>query len=383
METYRDSELFYLTELGQFLKNVLEFLFLNKAIDDVLEIKWNIQYLDRAVTTANVYSEREFFLEIVIVLKQLMLDEEKKEKVRLVIEEYFSITNESFRFREIEGKSFVTTRMKDFGRDDFYLKRGSTSIPIRFNEFEVCISIESLSRNFLPSPKFILSNEDIARYEEKVINGLMKEMDEILKQMKEYEKPVIVCEGKTDKTIIETAWNKLYPKIRMPFEIMPSGVYLEISESEGSADQVRRLLELITTIIPSGKYCVGLFDNDKEGNDQYKGLSKKVFEDYDLTKFKRKHKRNDIYGMLLPAPEFRGNYVNQNINHRFFEIEHYFSDSILESNNMKGETVAPDSKLFKIKGDKVKFSESISRLSSSDFEHFKVLFDSLCKMISC
>lgn len=383
METYRDIELFHLRELGQFLKNVLEFLFLNNTIDDVLEIKWNIQHLDWPIPREKVYPEREFFLEIVIVLKQLMLDKEKTEKIKLAIEEYFPISNDTSIFKKIEDQSFVATRMNDVGRDDFNFKRDSKNIPIRFNQFEFCISIESFLRDTLPSPKLILSSKDFSRHEEKVISRLMKERDEILKQIKEYEKPVIICEGKTDKTIIETAWNKLNPKIRMPFEIMPSGVYLEINESEGNADQVRKLLESIANLIPPGKYYIGLFDNDKEGNNQYKGLSKKVFEEYDLTKFKRKHRKYDIYGMLLPVPEFRTKYVSQSMNHRFFEIEHYFHDSILEHNNMKGETVAPDSELFEIKGNKVKFSEIISSLSSKYFENFKVLFDSICETINC
>jgi 5S rRNA maturation endonuclease (ribonuclease M5) len=380
METYKHGELFYLTELGQYLKNVLEFLFLKKGVDDFEEIKWNVLYFDWDIITGKVDFQREFFLEIVIVLKSILLDKEMKDRIKSVITEYFLTLDESVSVREIEGKSVTLTRIGDFQKDVFYLKKDSIGIPNRFNRFEICISIESFLRDKSPSPKLILSNKDIAGYEKKVIDGLMKDRNKILDQLNEHEKPVIICEGKTDKTIIEIAWNKLYLNTKMPFQVIPSGVYLEIKESEGSAEQIRRTLELIANKVE--KTCIGLFDNDKEGNEQFKGLNKNVFEGYELNKFTRKHKKYNIYGMLLPVPDIRKGYVGQKMDHRFFVIEHYFSDDILKQNEMIGDNITPDSKLFRIKGNKIKFAENVSHLEKDYFDHFKVLFDKILEIIN-
>jgi hypothetical protein len=87
----------------------------------------------------------------------------------------------------------------------------------------------------------------------------------------------------------------------------------------------------------------------------------------------------------LPIPEYRRNYSGSSMNHRFFVIEHYFSDEILRQNNMIGESIAPDSIIFRINGTsgkKDKFSNEISQLNISDFEHFKTLFNALNEMIS-
>jgi len=125
---------------------------------------------------------------------------------------------------------------------------------------------------------------------------------------------------------------------------------------------------------PDEKICIGLFDNDKEGNEQFKGLNKKIFEKFASDKLIRKHKVNKIYGMLLPVPSNRIKYFGTSINHRRFVIEHYFNDKILEQFNMKGETIAPDSEIFEISGNKASFSKSISQLDKEEFQTFEILF---------
>lgn len=198
-----------------------------------------------------------------------------------------------------------------------------------------------------------------------------------------YSMPILIVEGKTDKWIIEKAWSKLYPHKDIPFEIVPSGLYIKIDDSEGNADQVKRTLELVSTMIKNDKIIIGLFDNDKEGNNKFKGLSGKVFENHNLSSFKRKHRAKLIYGILLPVPENRNSFVGHKLNQRFLEIEHYFSDSVLQRNRLKGDKVASDSAIFSVRNkNKTKFArEIIDNLDASEFDNFNLLFEELNRIL--
>lgn len=378
MESYKHKELIYLTELGQYLKSVLEFCFLREQLNDRIEqIKWNIQWFDLSMISGNKKESKEYFLEIVIVLNSPILSQTDKGSTIKAIENYFTIQQEQPTIREIDGNTVEVTRMQDAQKERFNLTKGGSGIPERLNNYEATISIESQLRNLLPSPKLILSSDEIKNQERKLIDELIEERSIILKKLDSYQKPIVICEGKTDVKIIKTAWEKLYPETDIPFQVVPSGVWLEIDKSEGNADQIRRLLELYAPINPESKICIGLFDNDKEGNDQFKGLNKNIFDEYEKVNTTRKHKKHNIYGMLLPVPDFRSKYFGTSISHRFFVIEHYFSDEILNKYNMVGDNVAPDSAIFEISGDKENFSNLISQLDEKEFENFKTLFEKI------
>lgn len=185
----------------------------------------------------------------------------------------------------------------------------------------------------------------------------------------------IITEGKTDKILLETAWGKLYPNEIMPYHIISSGLELEEAKRSGGADSVRRTIEFISTI--SDMKLIALFDNDREGNEQFKGLNKNIFENYSIQNEIRKHKKKDIYGLLLPVPTNRNIFVtSDNLTQRYFVIEHYFSDDILSENNMKGNSIL-GSPVFEISGDKDSFSRSVRDLESNEFNGFTVLFDQI------
>ena len=190
-------------------------------------------------------------------------------------------------------------------------------------------------------------------------------------------KPLIITEGKTDKRILEIAWRKLYNK-NMPFEIQSSGVEIEEDKNQGSADLVKRALELDKH---KDRIIIGIFDNDAEGNNQFKGLKKNVFENYSIHKSIRKHLKKNIYGILLPVPEIRKKFVTEDdIGQRFFVIEHYFSNNILDRNNMKGKSIL-GTEVFKVNNGKDKFSKSIEELEKDEFESFQLLFNLIIQII--
>ncbi|NIY90503.1 ATP-dependent nuclease, partial [Vibrio campbellii] len=171
------------------------------------------------------------------------------------------------------------------------------------------------------------------------------------------EVPLVVTEGKTDQKILTIAWSKLYPDTDLPFEIISSGIEIDESSRRGSAESVRKSLEYASTI--SDKTIIGLFDNDHEGNVRFKGLSKDIFEEHSLESRSRKHLSKNIFGLTLPVPSHRTAFINeQSLNQRYIAIEHFFSDQVLESNNMKGESILPGSEVFEIIGNKNRFSQN-------------------------
>lgn len=197
---------------------------------------------------------------------------------------------------------------------------------------------------------------------------------------KENNNPILITEGKTDRKIIINAWNKLYPTEEFPFTIISSGLSISEDARSGNAETVRRTLEFISTIMED-IVVIGIFDNDREGNEQFKGLNKTIFEAHSLSCNYRKHKEKQFYGMLLPIPEFRNFFVTTNsLTQRYFVIEHYFENSILESKNMKGENIL-ETEIFEIKGNKTSFSEDVSNLTQTDFKHFSILFDKIKELI--
>jgi len=65
---------------------------------------------------------------------------------------------------------------------------------------------------------------------------------------------------------------------------------------------------------------------------------------------------------------------------RYFVIEHYFSNEVLQRNNMMGTSIL-GTEVFKVNNGKDKFSKSLKELESKEFEKFKILFELLEKII--
>ncbi len=199
-------------------------------------------------------------------------------------------------------------------------------------------------------------------------------------------KPLVITEGKTDKKIIETAWEKLYLNTEIPFEILDAGTHPNAKERNGGAKELNEQLRYICNSPPHHK-IIGVFDNDGEGNKQFNGLltnkngwkllTHKI-SNLEETLVYKKHPENEVYAILLPIPKSRDNYKDQDKRSEYLCIEHYFPDFILEKYSLKGGPVLPETTAFKIKGSKTKFAtETIQTLPPEDFASFKILFDAL------
>lgn len=210
-----------------------------------------------------------------------------------------------------------------------------------------------------------------------VKEGLASVLSEIEKSNN---KPIVLTEGKTDQKILEVAWSKLYSNTELPYSIVSSGIHFDENSRTGSADTVRRTLEYLANIVDHK--VIGLFDNDREGNECFKGLNNQIFEDHMLPNQVRKHRTKEIYGMTLPVPAFRCHYVNENmLIQRYFVIEHYFSDEILCENGLKDDPILQGTDVFNIKGDKNGFSKNCRSLDAVVFENFRPLFEKLNQLI--
>lgn len=210
----------------------------------------------------------------------------------------------------------------------------------------------------------------------KVKMGLASVLEELTR---EDARPIILTEGKSDKKILDTAWEKLNPEKPMPFKIISSGIQIDEDRRTGSAETVRRSLEYLSTL--TDRKIIGLFDNDREGNEQFKGLNSQIFDRHDLAVPYRKHLTKNIFGLLLVVPEFRVDFVTQNsLTQRYLVIEHLFKNEILEQFNMKGENIL-QSNVFEISGNKNDFSLACIDFELDAFSGFNQLFDEIERLI--
>lgn len=211
----------------------------------------------------------------------------------------------------------------------------------------------------------------------KVKMGLASVLEEL---SGEDARPIILTEGKSDKKILDTAWEKLNPGQPIPFKIISSGIQIDEDRRTGSAETVRRSIEYLSTL--TDRNIIGLFDNDREGNEQFKGLSNQIFNQHDLAIPFRKHLTKNIFGLLLVVPEFRVDFVTQNsLTQRYLVIEHLFGNEILEQHNMKGENIL-NTNVFEISGNKNDFSRLCINFEADVFVEFRKLFDKLEELLN-
>lgn len=180
----------------------------------------------------------------------------------------------------------------------------------------------------------------------------------------------IVTEGKTDTRIIEHAYSILTGKTLAYWSIKPAGL------NTGSAAEVRLTLEKAAPFCREGEVYIGIFDNDKEGIEQFKGLNNKRFEYLGNSSRIKKMKNQSIYGMKLPIPIHLKQYKRPEIELNYFAIEHYFNLDLLRKYRMINQPLIDG--VYKIVGNKNKFADEVCKISDPKvFEHFIPLFKTI------
>lgn len=215
----------------------------------------------------------------------------------------------------------------------------------------------------------------IAPFIQEKINAISK-LEESNSQLtlllKRTTKPVLYVEGKTDKTILEIAWDKLFPSTTIPVEIIDSGGHPSIKSLFNSG------------ALPAQKLIIGLMDFD-EAFGSYDNVWQKqhtIFDNSIENGLTKKHKDYPRYLSLLPVPNNRKTIASTDLKSSSkLSIEFLFSDEIIK-NFISERTSVGGGKYFDFTGDKVKFAESVKTFSNEYFQNIEQVFKQITAIIN-
>jgi len=187
-------------------------------------------------------------------------------------------------------------------------------------------------------------------------------------------KPLLLVEGEGDKHIITHAWNRLYPKTPLFFDIKWAG-----EPNVGGATLLQR--HLLALQQHATNKVIGLFDADEKGLNEYKGTKTKQPSDFIVNSNSPSLKiLNKVGATFLPCPDLRLDYFNFDYpKFSLLTIEFFFSDEVLaslgvvESNKIK----ICGKEFISLKTNHTISTSDLLKLSDSDFSNFKILFDHL------
>jgi predicted ATPase len=199
--------------------------------------------------------------------------------------------------------------------------------------------------------------------------------------------PVLFTEGITDKIIIETAWDKLFPSRDMPFYIQ------DCFDASFLANLFRRGTDAQDGIFKnySDKTLIALFDFDTAGYDAWNSLTK-LSTHIEMNPKNGLLKRNDEqngFALLLPVPDNlsiekqvikNGNITYENKS--MLSIELFFYGHTDLDKYFVEETIQGDGKLIVFKGNKREFAQKIKHLDADKFNSFIPLFKKLDEIFS-
>lgn len=198
----------------------------------------------------------------------------------------------------------------------------------------------------------------------------------VLQQINAGTLPVLLVEGKTDASLITTAWRKLNPDVPMPFEPVPCGTEPDPEKRVGGADLLRRCTEFLSIV--SDRKLTAIFDNDSAGCNQFSSLAVKAGFSVGSDESHKKHSVKQMQAILLPAPPNRIDFCSSSkAVHRYLSIEHYFSNEILKANGLQGDPIVAGTLVFEIdvaSTKKVAFAEVVKTLDAVEFANFQYLF---------
>ena len=164
----------------------------------------------------------------------------------------------------------------------------------------------------------------------KELNKTRAQLIEIQRDIAKAGKPLLLVEGKHDKTIIESVWAILYGGAEIPFIVRVADP--AANDSEGGAAGASSLQMMVEALHPDeGRKAVALFDRDDEGLRCFDRLSKNFRPD-PANRGVKKHRNGLAFAMLLPPPVYRQDYVDA----RNFTIEFMFPDDVVHRKNQDG-----------------------------------------------
>ena len=200
-------------------------------------------------------------------------------------------------------------------------------------------------------------------------------------------KPLIIFEGESDRILFKKAFNNLYP------EEADSFVYSEPADTakDGGVvgEGVNSLAGFLSSHIPKigevvgAKKIIAIFDNDKEGAEQFDMLAKKCTKFYDKQIINGidvlKHKRYAVYIFKLIPPDYRHAFVHNEPKYCYLSTELLLRDNEIPDPNRD---IVPytNPQLFSFKGNnKIGFANRINE-EDTDFTGFRKTIDMIIRI---
>lgn len=181
---------------------------------------------------------------------------------------------------------------------------------------------------------------------------------------------IVITEGKTDARILEHAF-MILTSGNMPYwEIKAAG------EENAGVKELAKIIQNGSVILSKDQKLIGLFDRDSGGLEEFRRL--KNFDDLENHTL-RKLQNQEVYALCLPAIADREHYIQEKQVFNFLEIEHYFSDELLNKHNKLKKTSIEN--VYEIIGNKNSFANEVLKIQEpAVFTNFVELFKRIDKI---
>ena len=189
---------------------------------------------------------------------------------------------------------------------------------------------------------------------------------------------LLVVEGETDISIIQTAWDKLRPDRTFPFQFY----------KRDGAKGINVFLRALPPLTPYHQ-IVGLFDLDNEGEGQWNGVWNNETTNEEPhtvdahTSGRCRSRGPSQHTLLLPVPPHRQNQAGGKLDltHSHLTIELIFKDEHLDGCT-KDVRIGADAVRKTFSGDKTKFAKHVETLPVDAFAPFEPLIARLERFVS-
>jgi hypothetical protein len=292
------------------------------------------------------------------------------------------ITSHAFNFITLEGDNVSKYRIY---RDDKDENSGTKVKCLSTNDlFDGSDESETLQKEL---GVFLLHQELEKVYQEK-----QKELDTITTLRNKFEnnnKPVLIVEDER-REIYFAAWltlnNHTFNEKNIE-TIFQEHSHFEILNANGCRG-LSQVFSSPTISAWKDRQTIGLFDFDKEGCDQFKGV-KKNWKPSDMESppsgskkggwFISHPQHSNITCMLLPVPERLNNFADLKLDHSYVEIENLLPDDFLKNAKFVDEkTIAGGSTIYSIQNNKKgDFWKQLVGQDKSIFNDFAPLFETM------
>lgn len=206
---------------------------------------------------------------------------------------YNEYTKDNFIILSTHSPAFIelAKRSKGKGFRCYYDNDATQVIPFQ-NEGDIAALSEELGYAHILMEQY----EQLQRQMEK--NEILKNsVTDLIEKINKSEQPMILTEGKTDVSILETAWAKLYEEDNMPFEIRSCSLTNEdTGKSTGGSEILKKTMCVVRHDQPG--IIIGIFDNDEAGQKAFE--LDKNYEPLNNNTWK-KHANGRGYAIILPT----------------------------------------------------------------------------------